>query len=76
RENWARTASWIIHLAAAVRPLLDLARSFQFDVPASLKSLSLASCISGQKIRMCFTVCVLYPQVHSGLAPGTLLLVR
>ncbi|KYG41504.1 hypothetical protein M433DRAFT_158955, partial [Acidomyces richmondensis BFW] len=41
--NCSRTASWIVHLAAAVRPLLDLARSFQFDVPASLNSLSLAS---------------------------------
>ncbi|KYG40176.1 hypothetical protein M433DRAFT_160822, partial [Acidomyces richmondensis BFW] len=71
RENWSRTASWIIRLAAAVRPLLELARSFQFDVPASMNSLSLACCFSGQKIRMSFTVCALYPKVHSGLAPGT-----
>ncbi|KYG42195.1 hypothetical protein M433DRAFT_158176, partial [Acidomyces richmondensis BFW] len=52
RLSSARTASWIIHLAAAVRPLLELARSFQFDVPASLKSLSLTSYLSRQKIRM------------------------
>ncbi|KXL49588.1 hypothetical protein M433DRAFT_158607, partial [Acidomyces richmondensis BFW] len=66
----------IIHLATAVWPLLELARSFQFGVPTSLNSLSLVCCLLGQKIRMCFTVCALYLQVHSGLAPRTLLLVR